>query len=363
MGNRAHEIGEWHPTPTGPPDAYGRLVIGVRLSGGDLGRIRFAHSPLVEVAESLWMLSSGRIQPLHRPWYEETRGKLRRVDLELLTAIVPARPALAGFLLPGASSPVTTIEEQLHRVSRLPAAELRRQVEVVWADVAVPPKARSLLDSGAAGPPRLAEALADYWTVALAPYWSQLRAVYDGDVAFRATALARSGVTALLADLHPQLSVSDDVLWIDKPGDHRQDLPAGGLLLVPSAFAWPNLIFEFGDSGTASLTYGVRGVANVWDGPDPVPADGDPLGDLIGRTRAAILASLAIPRSTTELALKLSVSPPSVSEHLSVLRRNGLVTSWRNGRSVLYRRTALATSVVAASNPSLTAGTAPGPVG
>jgi hypothetical protein len=32
-----------------------------------------------------------------------------------------------------------------------------------------------------------------------------------------------------------------------------------------------------------------------------------------------------------------------------VLRRSGLVTSWRAGRRVLYQRTALATSVVAAS--------------
>jgi hypothetical protein len=36
-----------------------------------------------------------------------------------------------------------------------------------------------------------------------------------------------------------------------------------------------------------------------------------------------------------------------------VLRRNGLVTSWRNGRRVLYQRTPLATSIIAASAPHL----------
>lgn len=330
-------------------------MIGVRLKGADLGRIRFAHSPLVEVTESLWMLSSRRIQPLHRTWYDETRGKLGRIDLALLAAVVPARPVLARFLLPGASDPATTIQEQLRVVSQLPADELRQQIEDVWRGDPMPPKAHELISDGPAGPPRLAEVLWQYWVIAVEPYWRQLRAVYDDDVAFRATTLAKSGVSALLGELHPQISVDDDVIWIDKPRDRRQDLPDGGLLLVPSAFAWPNLIFEYGDNGTASLTYAVRGVANVWGSHQPMPVDDDPLGSLLGRTRAAILISLAIPHSTTELALKLTVSPPSVSQHLSVLRRNGLVTSWRKGRSVLYRRTALAASIVAASSPSLAA--------
>lgn len=327
-------------------------MIGVRLTGADVGRIRFTHSPLIEVTGSLWMLSSRQVRPLHRAWYDDTRGKLRRIDLALLAAVVPARPVLAAFLLPGASGPATTIDEQLRGVSRLPADELRRQVEDVWQDDPLPPKARELISDGPAGPPRLAEAFSEYWSIALQPYWPQLRAVYDDDVAFRATTLARSGVSALLTDLHPQISVNDDVIWIDKPSDRRQGLPAGGLLLVPSAFAWPNLIFEHGDHGTASLTYGVRGVANVW-GPDKrMPTDDAPLASLLGRTRAAILVSLTIPQTTTELALKLMVSAASVSQHLSVLRRNGLVTSWRKGRSVLYRHTALATSMVAASDPA-----------
>jgi DNA-binding transcriptional ArsR family regulator len=40
---------------------------------------------------------------------------------------------------------------------------------------------------------------------------------------------------------------------------------------------------------------------------------------------------------------------PAVSAHLDVLRRAGLVTSWRAGRRVLYQTTPLARSVLAAS--------------
>jgi DNA-binding transcriptional ArsR family regulator len=41
---------------------------------------------------------------------------------------------------------------------------------------------------------------------------------------------------------------------------------------------------------------------------------------------------------------------PAVSAHLGVLRRAGLLTSWRAGRRVLYQRTPLATSIIAASS-------------
>jgi DNA-binding transcriptional ArsR family regulator len=42
-----------------------------------------------------------------------------------------------------------------------------------------------------------------------------------------------------------------------------------------------------------------------------------------------------------------------VSQHLSVLRRNGLVISWRAGRRVLYRRTDLAASIVGSNAPAV----------
>jgi len=58
--------------------------------------------------------------------------------------------------------------------------------------------------------------------------------------------------------------------------------------------------------------------------------------------------------STTDLAGQLGQSSAAVSEHLAVLRRSGLVTSWRSGRRVLYQRTPLATSIVAASGGPVT---------
>jgi DNA-binding transcriptional ArsR family regulator len=58
------------------------------------------------------------------------------------------------------------------------------------------------------------------------------------------------------------------------------------------------------------------------------------LDTLIGRTRAAILLRLDVPMTTTQLARGLQQSPSTVSEHLTVLRGNGLLISWRRASTV-----------------------------
>ena len=53
----------------------------------------------------------------------------------------------------------------------------------------------------------------------------------------------------------------------------------------------------------------------------------------LGLGRAPILMGLTILRTTTELARQLGMSPGTTSEHLSRLRRAGLVEPYRSGRS------------------------------
>lgn len=60
---------------------------------------------------------------------------------------------------------------------------------------------------------------------------------------------------------------------------------------------------------------------------------------LLGRPRARLLALLDEPASTTELAVRLGVTPSAVSQHLRVLAAAGLVSRTRAGRVVLCRQT------------------------
>ncbi len=68
-----------------------------------------------------------------------------------------------------------------------------------------------------------------------------------------------------------------------------------------------------------------------------------------GRTRATLLTALDSPRSTTELAGELGLTPGGVSQHLGVLRDAGLVCGRRVARSVLYLRSSEGDALVGAS--------------
>ncbi|PZS32733.1 MAG: transcriptional regulator, partial [Pseudonocardiales bacterium] len=318
------------------------------LGPGDLERLRFAYSPLAEVAESLYVLHSGNIPGLHRTWFAKTREQLHRVDMDVLGAIVPApRPHVASFLLAGAREPSTSIDQQLAMVAAYPVEALREDLEVVWKGN-LPATTRRVLEHG--GGPRIAEALRQYWLVAIRPYWAQIRAVLDADVAYRASRLARGGIEALLSDLHPGLELAEHAIHVQSSAQGAEHhLGGGGLILVPCVFAWPHVMADMGSLNPPSITYGPRGVGDLWPNAEVPAPDGDALASLLGRSRAAILLSVGLPMSTSDLAHELAQSMPAVSAHLAVLRRCGLVMSWRAGRRVLYQRTPLAASVVAAS--------------
>lgn len=330
-------------------------MIEFRVTMGDLERLRFAYSPLAEAVESLYLISTGRITGIFRRWFASVRDDLTTVDLPLLTTAVPAKGLIADRLFGGVIDTNTTMEAQLQVLTEVPADDLRDEYAMIWPEGA-PAPLRQLLDRDDAGH-RLAEALWTYWSVAIAPYWRRIRSVLDADLAHRAGRITAGGIGNLLSDLHPEVSLRGDLLRIDKRRHtENRELTGGGLLLIPCTFAWPNLVVSLGNDGPPSLTYGPLGVGTIWEGQGGQDSDDDVLGELMGRTRASILSAVEMPRSTTELAVELGSSPPSVNAHLSVLRRSGLVISWRSGRRVLYQRTPLATSIIAATDPD--AGTA-----
>jgi hypothetical protein len=81
---------------------------------------------------------------------------------------------------------------------------------------------------------------------------------------------------------------------------------------VPCAFTWPTLSVDCCGVEQPALIYPPRGLAELWR--DDRPEQADPLSALVGRTRATLLATLALPRTTTQLAEQLDLSPGSVSD-------------------------------------------------
>jgi DNA-binding transcriptional ArsR family regulator len=103
---------------------------------------------------------------------------------------------------------------------------------------------------------------------------------------------------------------------------------------VPAVLAWPKLSVQFCDPRDAALGYPAAGI-----GAGRARRVARPVDRLLGPSRAALLCDLDVPRSTAGLAARHRLAPPTVSYHLKVLQRAGLVRSRRDGKFVLYQRT------------------------
>ncbi|MFI9626317.1 winged helix-turn-helix domain-containing protein [Streptomyces sp. NPDC052042] len=73
-----------------------------------------------------------------------------------------------------------------------------------------------------------------------------------------------------------------------------------------------------------------------------------PLGTLVGSTRAAVLQALTVSLTTSELARCVGVTPGSASQHASVLRRAGLVSTTRTHTSAIHTLTPLGAALLRA---------------
>ena len=318
----------------------------LRMAPADLTQLRFAHSPLAEAINSLYMLHTGQVDALSRRWAQTARERLRAVDTTLLRAIVP--PGRSILMPPLDLNGINTIEHQLQLLAEWPPSRLRAELEGVWQGVCMPDAAREVIADGPAGTRRVAMALGIYWDAVIAPRWDQMRAVLDAEIAYRAQQVTLGGISALLKDMHPKIQLHQSSIHVSKNGFRNYDLEGNGLLLIPCVFAGPHIMFDPGSLGLPVIDYGPRGVGAVWDNNGTTASSGEPLAALIGHSRTAILRNAELPRTTTDLARELGLSGASISVHLSILKRCGMVTSWRSGRRVLYQRTPLASSILSA---------------
>ncbi len=194
------------------------------------------------------------------------------------------------------------------------------------------------------------EALYGSWDQ-LALRWPAIRRILDDELHQRAVELADRGIDAVLNDLHGGISWRDRVLRIDAAGVERIFRDVAVLRVVPCVGAWPEAGAFVDRHGRAAIVYPPRGVAALWA--PPMPSDHVWLGDLLGRSRARILTELAAPRTTSELAEELGLTAPTVSLHLTVLRRAGLLSRVRRGRAVVYRVNSSGEALLAAGRPRI----------
>jgi DNA-binding transcriptional ArsR family regulator len=306
----------------------------------DLARTRFAISPMWELVQSLAALRDPSSAALHVPWLRSLSGRLDGLELERVVELTPPRGFNPDFLTPPPAGPVGSIGDDLAALRVTPVAQIRADMELFSTQHRRGP---AIAEPWLAHPRRevrrLADTLEQYWARAVEPVWPRLRSFLDADVAYRARRLAEGGPAALFADLCEGVTWKEPHLEVTVPvREATFELGGQGLVLIPSAFSAtrPSVIDRAPWQPT--LIYPARGIATLWEDAAPAPHG---LARLLGPSRAAVLADLAAPRSTTELAARLSLSPAATSHHLTVLRDAGLVTARRQGRAVLYVRTPL----------------------
>jgi DNA-binding transcriptional ArsR family regulator len=265
-------------------------------------------------------------------------------DLGLLRLVVPRGGLVPDLLYPADLDPTITACGQLAGLAAMPLADYTAELMPMWAPAPIPAPLAG--EQGRAG---LIEALRRYAERTLGPAWPNIRAAIDAEVAHRGGQALERGLGGLFGDLHPELRLDGSVLTVAKSHHSCPRTTRSSIVLVPSVFAWPRLVVVDRSPATVQLHYPVRHVGRDIH---PVEPAEDALAALMGGTRARILRELTVPRSTTQLARRLALSPGGTSAHLSTLRRNGLVTATRDGRQVLYRCTALGTSIIAAGGGS-----------
>jgi len=281
---------------------------------------------------------------MHAPWVATARERLAGLDLALLEAVVPDEGYRPDFVHPPPERPRAGFASELARVRATPPVQVARDLAWAYEGRELPPAARVLLDDPARGLTELTELMTAYWRRAIEPHWPAIRAALEADIAYRAGRLAEGGPLAAFADLHEEVAWRDGALVVDRAYEWTVELAGRGLLLVPVAFAWPQLWAMIDPPWQPAVVYAPRGVATLWEPAERAPAA---LADLLGRRRAAILT--ALPATTQELARRHAASPAGVSEHLAVLRRAGLVDGRREGRAVRYARTPAGDALVAAA--------------
>lgn len=316
------------------------LRIGFDLD--DLARTRFAISPAWELVHSLTALRDPSLAALHVPWLRSLDGRLGGLDVRRVIALVPDGYS-PDFLTPPPSGPIGDIRAELAAIRATPAREVRREMAIFRRVHRAYRLADPWLEHPRRELGRLCDVLEGFWEVAVEPVWPRVRALLEADVAHRARRLAERGPEALFADLHHDLTWHGRHLDVALRYDGEIELGGRGLLLMPSAFAWRRPWAITLAPWQPTVVYPARGVATLWEDEPPAPGG---LAAVVGATRASMLAALAAPASTTELARRLGVTPGAVSQHLGALRSAGLVTSRREGRSVLYVRTPTADALV-----------------
>lgn len=322
--------------PFGPSQKVATVdrVLTLHLDAVDISRtvVRSTPSVMTELEAAATRLVHPSPTNHLTAWTANTRAALRPVMRPYLDLCrVPKwRPDFLGPITNG-----TDFEAELEQVVATPAAVLRAELQPRIDSGDLPARTRDLAAGDLEAVRRLRAAMVAFHEIAVVPYWAEIVAAVHADRAARGSTLVDEGIDRLLNTLSPHLLWRSSKLSYECPGGADVDLAPGGrgVILVPS-YLQPVPSFQNLAGEPVVISYPIQR-------PQRELTTGKPLADLLGRTRAAVLSAIDGGRSTTQVAHNVGISAGSASQHASVLRSAGLITTHRAGQAVLHSLTPL----------------------
>ncbi|WOP38648.1 winged helix-turn-helix domain-containing protein [Streptomyces sp. Li-HN-5-13] len=191
--------------------------------------------------------------------------------------------------------------------------------------------------------------------ITVAPYWDRIHACLTAERVAVTELMAAEGIGGMLASLHPLIHWRAPVLTVEYArwlSGRRLELRGRDLILAPSFFARRILVFTAPGGQEVILIYPMArdflATADVFGAP---ARRGHTLEALLGRTRASVLRA-ADGVGTGDLARRLGISAAGASQHTTVLRQAGLITSRRLGQTVRHTLTPLGRALLDQQRPS-----------
>ncbi len=315
-------------------------MITLQLSPGDIEKVRFAYSPLIEVVSSFKLLRAPDYQSEYASWIEETTRLFNRIDFPYMSATILPHRYIVDFLTPTPTKTILSFEDELDRVREASDEQIRQNVEFAIGIGGMSPARREFLDHPRETLECLIEELRFYWQQALESHWPQVASLLESDVLFRARSLALYGIDAMFTDLSDRVELrSGEILLLKECKPHYPpvyQLKGEGIQLVPSMFASCGGMWQVVPEYLPMIIYQTRGLG-LWKRDNAAVVPDEALSLTLGTSRARLLQTLTEPAHTLDLAQRLNLTAGAVSQQLGRLAQAGLIESYRSGSKVYYR--------------------------
>ncbi|MEU5566789.1 helix-turn-helix domain-containing protein [Micromonospora musae] len=314
-------------------------MIDVCLDASALAQVRMSVSPAFEAIAWLRLAADGRHHAVYGDPGPAARLALRDRDVALVAQALPSG-GTGGYTLdlltpkPWMGPVASILDRQLGVMTETPSDAAAYQLCTGRFPLGgMPTEVRTAMENGTFAR-RAADGLLRFWRLVFAELWPGVRTTLETDLAARATAIGAAGIGRMLGTLHRDVDWTGSHLSVGTNA-YRETFELGGeeLVLCPTAIGWPRVAAQCCDPRDAVLFYPANGL-----GPTR-PASAGGLPELVGSSRAVILRDLGVARSTHELSTRWRLAPATVSYHLGVLLRSGLVSRRRDRRVVFYHRT------------------------